>query len=170
MDLHIPVPGPATKACIAIAANAGSAATAVLTVVGLLVTVGLGVIGWIITSKRHTADVNNSDLNALIAQLQAADISSRRVQGLPRPANSDDLQEIARLIPYLESHGAQFTAPLSTLVSDVVQDMNNLIGLPVVNSIPMREYGVRVQQQTRAVDKLLASIDKALTGARQMRR
>ncbi|MGI5461106.1 hypothetical protein ACQEWB_49760 [Streptomyces sp. CA-249302] len=48
--------------------------------------------------------------------------------------------------------------------------MKNLIALPVDNTTPFGEYGVRVQQQTRAVDKLLASIDKALSSARQLRR
>jgi hypothetical protein len=46
--------------------------------------------------------------------------------------------------------------------------MKNLIALPVDHATPFGEYGARVQQQNRAVDKLLASIDKALT-ARQMR-
>lgn len=52
---------------------------------------------------------------------------------------------------------------------DVVQGVKGLIGLPVDNSIAFGEYDLRVQQQSRAVDKLLASIDKALTSARQMR-
>ncbi|MFF7845263.1 hypothetical protein ACFZC6_41965 [Streptomyces ossamyceticus] len=156
-----------------IAAGASTTVTVVLAVVGLLVTIGLTALGWYIIGKRRTrdrtADVTNDDLNALITQLRDADVEARRLQDLPGPASGDDFKELARLVPHVESHGAQCTAPLPVLVSDVVQDMKNLIALPVDNTIPFGEYGVRVQQQTRAVDKVLASIDKALTSARQMR-
>ncbi|MEU3619822.1 hypothetical protein ABZ725_47185 [Streptomyces sp. NPDC006872] len=162
-----------TRTGTVIAAGVNSTTTVVLAVAGLLVTIGLAVIGWIIFGKRRTEDrtanVANDDLNALIGHLRDADVETRRLQALPRPAGNDDFQELIRLIPYLESHSAQCTAPLSLLVCDVVQDVKSLIGLPVDNSIPFGEYGLRVQQQTRAVDKLLASIDKALTSARQMR-
>lgn len=141
--------------------------------VGLLVTISLTVIGWKILGKRsaknRTADVTNGDLNALITELHDADVEARRLQVLPGPAGGDDFKDLARLVPHVESHGAQCPEPLPVLVSDVVQDMKNLIALPVDNATPFGEYGVRVQQQTRAVDKLLASIDKALTSARQMR-
>jgi hypothetical protein len=156
-----------------IAAGVSPTTTVVLTVTGLLVTIGLAVIGWIILGKRRTqdrtADVTNSDLNALITQLGAADVEARRLQDLPGPASGDDFKELTRLVPHVDSYGAQCIAPLPVLVSDVVRDMKSLIALPVDNATPFGEYGLRVQQQTRAVDKLLASIDKALTSARQMR-
>ncbi|MFJ2239731.1 hypothetical protein [Streptomyces sp. NPDC087859] len=162
-----------TKVGVTIATGASSTTTVVLGVAGLLVTIVLAAIGWIILGKRRakdrTADVANGDLNALITELRAADVEARRLQSLPGPANGDDFKELTRLIPRVESHGAQCAAPLPLLVADVVQDMKNLIALPVDHTTAFGEYIVRVQQQTRAVDKLLASIDKALTSARQMR-
>ncbi len=162
-----------TKTGATIAAGASPTTTVVLTVAGLLVTIGLAALGWYIVGKRRTqdrtADVTNTDLSALITQLRDADVEARRLQDLPGPASGDDFKDLARLVPHVESHGAQCTAPLPVLVSDVIQDMKNLIALPVDNATPFGEYGARVQQQTRAVDKLLASIDKVLTSARRMR-
>ncbi|WP_033222719.1 hypothetical protein [Streptomyces virginiae] len=151
----------------------GTSPTATLTAVGLLVTIAIAALGWYIAGTRRTrdrtADVTNTDLNALITQLLAADIEARRIQGLPGPAGGNDFKELTRLAPQVDSHGAQCPEPLPVLISDVVQIMKDLIDLPVDSTTPFSEYGVRVQQQTRAVDKLLASIDKALTSARQMR-
>ncbi|MFF3968023.1 hypothetical protein ACFYZI_41540 [Streptomyces griseorubiginosus] len=164
---------PTAKTGVTIAVGASSTTTVVLAVAGLLVTIGLAALGWYIVGKRRTqdrtADVTNGDLNALITQLRDVDVEARRLQDLPRPAGGDDFKELARLLPHMESHGAQCIAPVQILVADVVQDMKNLIALPVDNATPFGEYVVRVQQQTRAVDKLLDSIDKALTSARQMR-
>ncbi|MGW1208948.1 hypothetical protein ACWD5F_04835 [Streptomyces sp. NPDC002499] len=162
-----------TKASMTIATGASSTTTVVLAVTGLLVTIVLAAIGWIILGKRRAkdraADVANGDLDALITDLRAADVEARRLQALSRPAGGDDFKELTRLIPRVECSGAQCTAPLPVLVADVVQDMKNLIALPVGNATPFGKYGVRIQQQTRAVDKLLSSVDKALTSARQMR-
>ncbi|WBO61394.1 hypothetical protein [Streptomyces camelliae] len=138
------------KTSTTMATGASSTTTVVLTVAGLLVTVVLAVIGWIILdthrTRDRTADVGNHDLNALIAQLRAADVEARRIHALACPANGDHFREITRLASHLESHGAQFPAPLSVLVADAVQDISNLIALPVDNSTAIGEYGVRVQQ------------------------
>ncbi|MER5504812.1 NUDIX domain-containing protein [Streptomyces sp. NPDC002766] len=108
----------------------------------------------------------NAPAGALLWTFPSGKVESGETVG---PAGDDDFKELTRLVPRVESSGAQCAAPLPVLVADVVQEMKNLIALPVDAATPFAVYGVRVQQQTRAVDKLLASIDKALTSARQMR-
>ncbi|MGW3652469.1 hypothetical protein [Streptomyces sp. NPDC000878] len=150
-----------------------SSTTVVLTGIGLVVTIVLAVVGWIILGRRNdrdrTADATNNDLNALIRLLHGADIEVRRVAALPHPAGPGDFHEITRLIPHIESHGAQASPPLETLVGDVTENMQGYTRLPVDGSTPIGELAVRIRQQTRTADGLLAAIAKALTSARQMR-
>ncbi|MFJ9598046.1 hypothetical protein ACIRS3_35545 [Streptomyces virginiae] len=150
----------------------GSGATN--TVVGLLVAIALPVAGWIIVAKHRkedrAADIGNTDLAELITALSDVDVEARRIADLPHPADAVDYREIERLIPLANSLAAVFDEPLSILVLDVVRDARMLVTLPVHSTTPLGEYGPRVQQQTRAVDKLLDSTNKALASARRQRR
>ncbi|WP_327310108.1 hypothetical protein OG730_43850 (plasmid) [Streptomyces sp. NBC_01298] len=158
----------------AFAVGSVSTDTVVLTAIGIVVTVILAVTGWIIVGKRReedrAADIGNSDLATLISTLSDVDVEARRIADLPRPADGGDYREIERLVPLTDSLGTAFPAPLSILVSDVVSDARALVTLPVDSNTPFGQYGLRVRQQTRAIDKLLDSTGKALACARQLRR
>lgn len=93
----------AAEANTAIASAASSTTTVVLAGIGLMVTIGLAVIGWIIVGRRRNkdraADVDNDDLNELIRLLRDTDIEVRRIASQPHPADRGDFREIERLTP-----------------------------------------------------------------------
>ncbi|MCL7382494.1 hypothetical protein [Streptomyces sp. 35G-GA-8] len=152
-----------------LAADADSATTVVLTVISLLVTVAIAVTGWITVHNDRSANINTTDLNLLISLLHEADIEARRVASMPQAACRGDFRDLERMIPHLESHGAHTVDVLEALVWDVVESMKDYIDSPIDASIPTGDLTMYIRRQTRAADKLLAALDRALTSARLIR-